>query len=149
MDAFFFLKIDINFILTQTLKHFNMEIIINCTIILNALFILKFKLMNYFTVGKINVLVEQLIWQMGWKWSKSGWQERSRIADLIEMRYGAQYAIIKQQLSSLRFFVFLYDCSTLIRETEGWLMFVYDKSLVYLGFHLFSCWPHKFMNLPV
>lgn len=72
MDTFFFLKIDITFILTQTLKHFNMEIIINCTIILNGLFIPKFKLMYYFTVGKINGLVEQVIWQMGRKGRKSG-----------------------------------------------------------------------------
>lgn len=41
MDTFFFLKTDINFILTQTLKHFDIEIIINCTIILNAFFIPK------------------------------------------------------------------------------------------------------------
>lgn len=39
MDTFFFLKIDIDFICTQTLKYFNIEIIINCTIILNAFFI--------------------------------------------------------------------------------------------------------------
>lgn len=65
MDTFFFLKIDINFTLTQNLKCFKIEIIINCTIILNALFIPQFKIMYYFTVGKINLLVEQLIRQMG------------------------------------------------------------------------------------